>query len=131
MRLWIGIFAVGALLVAALIGAGFSTSVAAHVDSSSAPAAPQSSSPAKNYDGIVTDTHCGAKHSAALGESAGDCTRLCVHSGEKFALVDGDQMYVLEGSEPALKHAAGERVRILGTLNGNTIAVVSIRPPGS
>jgi hypothetical protein len=78
------------------------------------------------YEGIITDTHCGAKHSAAVGKTAADCTRVCVHSGERFALVDGDKMYVLEGKAAALKHAAGARVKIAGTLTGDTISVTSV-----
>jgi hypothetical protein len=78
------------------------------------------------YEGMVTDTQCGAKHSAAIGMTASDCTRVCVHGGEQFALVDGDTIYALEGGLAALKRVAGQRVRIVGTLNGNKIAVVSV-----
>jgi len=85
----------------------------------------------QTYDGVITDTHCEAKHSAPLAESAAECTRVCVHSGERFALVDGDKLYVLEGEPVALKRAAGERVRIAGTLNGNTISVTSVGAPKS
>lgn len=83
----------------------------------------------QTYEGVVTDTHCGAKHTPAIPESAGDCARACVHSGEHFALVNGDKMYVLEGENQLLNHAAGERVTLTGTLNGNTISVTSVRLP--
>jgi hypothetical protein len=75
---------------------------------------------------MITDAHCGAKHSAVVGKSAADCTRLCVHSGEQFALVDGEKMYVLQGQPEALKRVAGQRVEVVGSLNGNVISVVSI-----
>jgi uncharacterized low-complexity protein len=88
----------------------------------------QASEPLKTFEGVVSDTRCGAKHSAAINQSAGDCTRMCVHGGERFALVDGDQVYVLEGDAASLKRLAGERVTVSGTLNGNTIAVSSVRP---
>ncbi|MGA7378162.1 MAG: hypothetical protein WBW36_17550 [Candidatus Sulfotelmatobacter sp.] len=84
--------------------------------------------PIENYEGIVTDTHCGAKHSAAVGLSAADCTRACVHSGESFALVDGENTYRLKGEEAALKRVAGERVKLTGTLTDNTISVGSVSP---
>ncbi len=84
------------------------------------PSAPQS------YEGIITDSHCGAKHSAAVGMGAADCTRACVHSGESFALVDGDKTYNLEGEAAALKRVAGQRVKIVGTLNGKTISVAAV-----
>lgn len=85
-----------------------------------------SAATAQAYEGIVTDTHCGAKHSAGVGMAAADCTRACVHSGESFALVDGDNTYSLEGEPAALKRVAGQRVRIMGTLTGKTISVAAI-----
>jgi hypothetical protein len=100
------------------------------IQSSSVQSSSEASPPQpQNYDGVITDTRCGAKHSAAIGQSAADCTRACVHSGERFALVDGDRTYALEGESEALKHAAGERVRIVGTLSGSTISVASVRAP--
>ena len=82
--------------------------------------------PTETFNGIVTDTHCGAKHSAKAGLSAADCTRACVHAGERFALVDGEKAYTLAGDPAALKRLAGDRVKVAGTLSGNTIAVVSV-----
>ena len=89
---------------------------------------PQSSSAiqTQSYEGMITDTHCGAKHSAAIGMGAADCARVCVHGGEQFALVDGDSVYVLEGHLEALKRTAGQRVRIVGILNGNKISVSGV-----
>jgi hypothetical protein len=78
------------------------------------------------YEGMITDTHCGAKHSAAIGRTAADCTRFCVQGGGQFALVDGDRIYLLEGEPATLKLAAGQRARITGTLNGNKISVASV-----
>lgn len=75
---------------------------------------------------MITDTRCGAKHSAAIGMTAADCARVCVHGGEQFALIDGDTVYVLEGEPAALKHVAGQRVRIVGTLTGKRISVESV-----
>jgi hypothetical protein len=110
---------------------GQSSSVqSSSIQSSSVQSSSEASPPQpQNYDGVITDTRCGAKHSAAIGQSAADCTRACVHSGERFALVDGDRTYALEGESEALKHAAGERVRIVGTLSGSTISVASVRAP--
>ena len=87
--------------------------------------------PVQTYEGIITDTRCGAKHSATVGMSAADCTRACVHSGESFALVDGETAYRLKGDQAALKRAAGERVKVVGTLDGNTISVASVVAPAS
>ena len=83
-------------------------------------------STARAYEGMITDSHCGAKHSAAIGRTAADCTLICVHGGEQFVLVDGDTSYLLEGDVIALKRLAGQRVRIVGTLNGKKISVKSV-----
>ncbi len=80
----------------------------------------------KSYDGMITDTRCGAKHSAAIGKTAADCTLACVHGGEQFALVDGETVYTLEGETVQLKRVAGQRVRIIGALKGNKLSVISI-----
>jgi len=80
----------------------------------------------QSFEGVLTDTQCGAKHSAAMGKAPADCTRACVHGGEQFALVDGDALYVIEGDLPMLKGAAGQRVRISGTLNGKKISATSV-----
>jgi hypothetical protein len=133
-RFWIEILALTssiacafALLLAVLgtvTGAADAASPSVRPESSSSAA---SDSPASDsYEGIITDTHCGAKHSAAVGMTAADCTRVCVHSGEHFALVDGDKAYTLEGDLPALKQLAGQRAKVVGTLSGNTISVASV-----
>jgi len=80
----------------------------------------------QTHDGMVTCSRCGAKHSADLGQTAGDCTRQCVHGGATFALVDGDKTYTLDGDVALLKPVAGQRARIVGAVHGNTIKVLSV-----
>jgi hypothetical protein len=90
-------------------------------------AAGSSSAPAEQtYEGVITDAHCGAKHQASLSKNAADCARSCVHAGSQFALVDGEKTYILSGDMERLKRAAGLRVKVVGMLNGDTIAVSSI-----
>jgi uncharacterized low-complexity protein len=131
MRFWVGMLAAGSVvacalaLVIATLGTATPGASAASEQPEPAQAVP-SSAPSKTYEGVITDTRCGAKHSAPLAESAADCTRMCVHAGDRFALVDGDKMYILEGNPAILKHAAGQRVTIVGTLTGNTISVLSV-----
>lgn len=81
---------------------------------------------ARTYEGMITDTRCGARHSAAIGGTAADCTLACVRGGERFVLVDGDTTYSLEGDVIVLKRVAGQRVKIAGTLNGRKISVTSL-----
>jgi hypothetical protein len=80
----------------------------------------------RTYEGMVTCSRCGAKHSPALDQPATVCVRMCVHGGATFALIGGDSMYLLDGDVEAFKRLAGQRARIVGDLNGRTIKVMSI-----
>ena len=95
----------------------------ARSSSSASPPAPQ-----HFYEGMVTCSRCGAKHSAAMSRTATDCARVCVHNGSSFALIDGDKAYQLDGDLIALKKLAGQRVRVMGVARGNTIHVSSVAP---
>jgi len=75
---------------------------------------------------MVTCSRCGAKHSAALGQTATTCVRTCVHDGADFALVDADATYLLDGDLSVLKRLAGQRARVVGALNGKTIRISSV-----
>jgi hypothetical protein len=136
-RFWIETLALGtaiacgcALLIAILAAAGaaITQSASAEVQQSanssnlSAPDAGRS----QTFEGMVTCSRCGAKHSAAIGKTAGDCTRVCVHGGAAFALIEGERTYTLEGDLAAIKQVAGERARVVGEIRGNTIQVASI-----
>jgi hypothetical protein len=93
-------------------------------------AQPPASSPAsamlQTYDGFITCSRCGAKHPASSSRNASDCTRICVHGGANFALIDGDEVYILEGDLNQVKKAAGQRAEITGVLTGHTIQVSSV-----
>jgi hypothetical protein len=80
----------------------------------------------QSYDGMVTCSRCGAKHSAALRQTASTCARACVAGGAGFVLIDADATYVLDGDLNVLKRFAGQRASIIGTLNGKTIRVSSV-----
>jgi len=80
----------------------------------------------RTYEGMVTCTRCGAKHSAKLARTATNCTITCVHGGARFALVDGDKSYQLDGDLNILKRLAGQRARVVGVMRGDAITVSSI-----
>jgi uncharacterized low-complexity protein len=90
--------------------------------------APTRAPPQETHEGMVTDTKCGAKHSANIAKNASDCVRICVHGGANFALLDGDAAYVLNGDLDQVKKLAGQRAKITGALNGNTIEVANAIP---
>jgi|SRR5579864_7115593 len=134
-RPWIGIVTLGtavacvvALLVA-ILGAA-AGELAAEPEAASPPPsspAPQREAlPVQSYEGMLTDSVCGAKHKASIGEGASDCARACVHAGASFALIDGDKVYILEGDYSLLKRVAGQRVRITGSLKGSAITVTGV-----
>lgn len=129
VRFWIetiALTAAGACALALVIAALGAVAGAAASEPESGHASPPSTIRLRTYEGIVTDTQCGAKHSAAIGKMASDCTLVCVREGEQFVLVDGDTIYLLVGDPVLLKQVAGQRVRISGTLTGKKISVTSV-----
>jgi hypothetical protein len=134
-RIWIEIvlvgsaISVGLALLLASIGAAAGIPEARNDSLQSAPAASQKALPAEQvFNGMVTCSRCGAKHSPALQRPATVCVRVCVHGGANFALVSADSSYALQGDSQALKPFAGERARVTGTLSGHTIVVRSVSP---
>jgi hypothetical protein len=82
--------------------------------------------PLQVFEGIVTCSRCGAKHSPALQRPATVCVKVCVHGGAAFALVNGESTYLLDGDAEALKRFAGVRARVVGYRNGTRIKVESV-----
>jgi hypothetical protein len=80
----------------------------------------------RTFDGMVTCSRCGARHSAKMGKAADVCVRMCVHDGGSFALVDAESTFLLDGDLDAIKKLAGQRAHVTGTLSGNTIKIASI-----
>jgi hypothetical protein len=82
----------------------------------------------QSYTGQVSDSMCGAKHQ--MSDPAA-CTRACVKQGSKYALVVGDKVYTLQADEKnaaELDKLAGEKAKVNGTLEGDTIKVSSVSP---
>jgi hypothetical protein len=133
-RIWIEIVLVGSAISVALalllasIGAAAGIPEA-HKDAfqPQAAAAQKADTPDQVFDGMVTCSRCGARHSPALQRPATVCVRVCVHGGAAFALVGADSSYVLQGDLEVLKPFAGERARVVGTLSGHTILVRSVK----
>jgi hypothetical protein len=82
--------------------------------------------PTQTLSGVISDSNCGARHNPALGKSPAECTRACVRRGASYVLVDGDQTYVLRGKPSAFDRLAGQRVQVIGALDGDTVRVKSI-----
>jgi len=82
----------------------------------------------QSFDGTVTCSKCGTRHSSDLAKNAADCARICAHLGAGFTLVDGDKVYQLDGDTNVLKKLATRRVHVVGEVEGTTIRISSIAP---
>jgi hypothetical protein len=126
-RFWVEIIT---LCAGVAFGLALAIASAAVVASGQTPEPPPLAAPPNArqqiYVGMVTCSRCLAKHSAKIGATATDCARVCIRDGANFTFVNGDRTYLLEGDPAALKQVAGERVRILGSRNGETIRVESV-----
>ena len=95
--------------------------------SSGKPANGSGASPRKNFAGMITDSHCGARHTRFADKTSAECARLCVRSkGSHYVLVDGEEIHGLQGDRTQLDRMAGIRVDVVGRLVGDTIRVESI-----
>jgi len=119
-RFWIEIIvlaSVGAFVLALLL-ATLGAAAAAFAQDANGTA-----SAGKTYQGMVTCSRCGAKHSAKAGRRVVDCTYSCVRAGANFALVDGEKTYQLDGDMTLIKKVVGQRAQITGVAHGTIITV--------
>jgi hypothetical protein len=108
------------------LGAAVGANTDVRVMVSYAPQQERSSAPEQTFEGVVSCSRCGARHSAALGQTAADCVRACVRDGASFVLVDSDTTYRLDGDISVLARLAGQRTRVIGELDGQTLRIASI-----
>jgi hypothetical protein len=132
-RIWIEIVIIGSVIALALAlflgtvgaAAGWAEGTIAQATSSAAEK-PGAASPVRVFEGMVSCSRCGAKHSPALERPATVCVRVCVHGGARFELLTSDSAYLLNGQLQSVKGLAGQRARVAGTLVGNAIEVKSV-----
>ena len=81
----------------------------------------------QTFTGEVGDAMCGAKH---MMPGKADCLRTCVSKGTNYALIVGDKVYTLhtkdEGARKTLDSLAGEKAKVTGTADGDTIEVSGV-----
>jgi hypothetical protein len=131
------IAALGAALAFATIVAGGAVALASDQNSE----APQRDSPitqesatlapnpvAATFNGMITDSLCGARHLRRSHQNSAECARTCVRKGARYVLVDGNRRYQLTGGDDVLDKFAGQRATVTGTRQGNAIAVNSADP---
>lgn len=79
---------------------------------------------AKTFVGSIGDSMCGAKHT--MGGSDKDCTLGCIKEGAKYILIDPSGKIYQLSDQKKPEQFAGAKVKVMGTLSGDTIAVTSI-----
>lgn len=71
----------------------------------------------QTYTGVITETMCGARHTMGISPDA-KCVRDCIKMDPKkwkYALLVGNEMYVLSDQQTPEKFAA-QKVKVTGTL---------------
>ena len=128
-RFWIEVVAVATLAACALALLIATLGVVAGSAAAALQRSHTKSADEQTYEGVVTCSRCGARHSATMGQTAADCARICVHQGAKFALAAGDKTYLLEADPYMLKRLSGQRIDVGGVATGNTLRVSSVNAP--
>jgi len=81
----------------------------------------------QTFTGEVGDAMCGRKH---MEGTPAECTRTCVEHGSKYALIVGEKIYTLDTTDKTalamLDQQAGKNATVTGTLEGDTIEVISV-----
>jgi hypothetical protein len=131
------LLATGAALVLAIIIAGGSVALASHQGTTQAlqvageSVAPASPAPrvGKAFTGVITDSHCGARHMRYSNMTSAECARACYRNGASYVLIDGDRRYTLIGSEDALNKLLGERATVMGSRRDDHAILVDSAAP--
>jgi phage terminase large subunit len=77
---------------------------------------------AQTFVGTITDDMCAKEGHASMrmGPTDAECTKACITAhGAEYVLADGKNVYVLS-DQKAPEKFAGQRVRVMGTLNVKT-----------
>ncbi len=84
------------------------------------------------FVGFITDTECGHDHAPMrakgdMGKNDKECTLKCVAKGATFGFVDAERKHFFQLDDQELpRPLAGEKVRIVGRIEGDTILVTRI-----
>lgn len=81
------------------------------------------------FVGFITDTECGPDHAPmrAKGDNDKECTLKCVAKGATFGFVDAARQHFFQlDDQERPRPFAGDKVRIEGRIEGDTIRVTKI-----
>lgn len=123
--------ALAAAFALALIVAGGSVALASHqsADAEEAQSLDQATPQVgTTFTGMITDSHCGARHMRKSNLTSVECARACYRKGASYLLIDGSRRFTLVGGESALDKVVGQRATVIGNRQGDTIIVDSATP---
>jgi hypothetical protein len=82
---------------------------------------------AADLTGVISDSHCGAKHNTA-SDAAAKCVEGCIKGGGQAVLVSGDKVYKIDAaSQDKMKGFYGKQVTVTGDVDGDTVKVESVK----
>ncbi len=80
---------------------------------------------AGEWTGVVSETHCGAKHNEA-SEAATKCVTSCIKGGAKPVLVVDGKVVNIANPEKVTEAFYGKKVSVKGDLKGDSLTIASI-----
>ena len=86
----------------------------------------QDSMGGQQLTGMVSDSRCKGLN-VYKAQTQSSCARNCVARGADYALIVGPKMYILEGHKAELDKVAGGHATVTGMVNGDRIAVDSVK----
>ena len=79
----------------------------------------------KSFTGVITDEMCGNDHKMMNVSPDSKCVTDCVKAGSKYVLLSDTKIYKLSDQTAPAKFP-GQKVKVTGTLTGDTITVKSV-----
>lgn len=77
------------------------------------------------WTGHISDSKCGAKHNDGSAASIA-CVKGCIKGGASAVFVVGDKVLKLANANKVGEELYGAKVKITGTLEGDTVTIGSI-----
>jgi hypothetical protein len=80
---------------------------------------------AEELTGYVSDAHCGAKHHE-VSEANSKCVNGCLKNGDAVLVVGDKVMKFDADSQAKAKEFAGQNVKVMASVDGDTVKITSI-----
>jgi len=83
---------------------------------------------AETWTGTVSDSMCGAKHTAAKASDAA-CVKKCIKGGASAVFVSNGKVYQLSAdSMTKVEPLLGQKITVTGKLEGETLNIDAAQP---